>query len=118
MKRLLTTFLVAGLMVVSAMSLCSCTKTETHQDIPVDEVIITNRVFLTCPICGFVVYPNEPVHTHEYTSACTCPLGPWDDATLTGCIWFEKEHHIHRYSIIGNGNVIIENEHLGGGSGK
>ena len=112
MKRLLTTFLVAGLMITAAMSLSSCAKTESDQDIPVDEVIITNRVSITCPICGFVVYPNEPDHIHEYTSPETCPLG------AGGCIWFDKEHHIHRYSIVGNGNVIIENEHLGGGSGK
>lgn len=118
MKRLLTTFLVAGLMITAAMSLSSCAKTESDQDIPVDEVIITNRVSITCPICGFVVYPNEPVHTHEYTAPESCPLGPWNPSTLMGCIWYDKPHHIHRYSIVGNGNVIIENEHLGGGSGK
>lgn len=114
MKKVIM-FLAASLMITAALSLNSCKKTEADEDVFVDEVIITNRAFFVCPICGFMVYTNEPEHTHEYFEPETCPLGEYDMLTNTGCIWYFKAHHIHRYQLIGNGNLIQENEHLGGG---
>ena len=115
MKKVIMYLLAASLMITAALSLNSCKKTETDEDVPVDEVIITDRASFACPICGFIIYTNEPVHTHEYFVPETCPLGEYDPLTNTGCFWFHKAHHIHRYQLIGNGNLIWENEHLGGG---
>jgi len=93
MKKLLMSFLVAGLMITSALSLSSCKKTT---DTNKSEWIPTTFDFVrggnglsrgvndyTCPYDGIVLnYCNHGVHwwnrdpiTHEQE---ICPLGPWD----------------------------------------
>ena len=116
-KKLLMPLLVASLLITTVFSFSSCKKTNvSDEEVFIDEVIIKDRAQMSCPICGYLIVSNGPLHTHEYFIPDTCPLGEWDDVTHTGCFWFHKVHHIHRYQIEGNGNIIWQNEHLGGGT--
>ncbi len=91
MKRLLTTFLVASLLITTALSFSSCKKTDTNAN--TEEWIPTVYNFVTaedsssrdktadCPYCEYdVAFCNHGV---QWWSApdIYCPLGPYDPVT-------------------------------------
>lgn len=119
MKRVLMPLVLASLIITATLSLNSCNKNkvESDEEVYVDEVTITDRSELVCPICGYVCVDGAPMHEHEYFQPDVCPLGEFNEFTGSGCYWFHKVHHIHRYQILNNGNTLYwENTHLGGGT--
>ena len=93
MKRFIMTFLVAGLMITSALSLSSCKKTDTNASangwIPTTFDFVGRDNGLSravgdavCPYDSVIVnYCNHGVlwwSYDEHGEQIVCPLGPWD----------------------------------------
>lgn len=86
MKKFIMTFLVAGLMITSALSLSSCKKTDTNASeeewVPTTYDLIMNDNPLTrvgnadCPYCDDDVLPCN--HGVNWRNDEVCPLGPYD----------------------------------------
>jgi hypothetical protein len=107
MKRLLMTFLVAGLVIISALNLSSCNKKDTNSNANNEEWIPTTFNLVTidstskdptvavCPYCGGPVYLcDHGVRWWDYIDGSDiqtiCQLGAYDSIS-------NPEGHYHEY---------------------
>ena len=106
------TFLVAGLMITSAISLSSCSKTDTDTDANAKEWIPTTFDFVTnngltrddttaiCPYCPKPVAKCD--HGIDWRHGEVCDLGAYDSISNTG-----GHYHDHCFNATGpNSNCI------------
>ena len=135
MKRLLTTFLVAGLLITTALSLSSCAKKDTTENaaewIPTvfDPVPAKDGdLWINCDYCtepvylcthGYEAWPNGPLcyeHYHFHCFSATedcCPPGTPPNSYYCRYRYVRKHQHVVSFSV----NWPHHNDnHVGGGT--
>jgi len=114
-KGLLMSFLMASLVLTTAICLSSCKKNESNKDIPTSVETITPEdggLRAVCPHCHQHIYVGDAHHYHEYAVDSLCGYGIY-------CEWYGR-HHSHEVwvseTLDPNTNTLIDHyEHLGGG---